>query len=134
MSRAPGYIRQLSPTPTHHQNVSPLSLSSCLSGPVCPGFLIYTAARDFPIMMTLLYFYPSALTTNVIMIELHEELLNIITIILTTTSGLSWPATDCPVLLCVLSEGIITTMFIFISLLTRKSAGEETDVSQVPAH
>ena len=41
----------------------------------------------YPIMMTLLYFYPSAPTTNVIMIELHEELLNIITIILTTTSG-----------------------------------------------
>ena len=28
---APGYIRQLSPTPTHHQNVSSLSLSLFLS-------------------------------------------------------------------------------------------------------
>ena len=68
--------------------------------------------------MTLLYFYPLALSSNVIMIELHEELLNIITIILTTTSGPLWTSTD-NVLSRVLSKRIITTMFIFISLSSR---------------
>ena len=69
-------------------------------------------------MMTLLYFYPLAPSSNVIMIELHEELLNIITIILTTTSGPLGSSTD-NVLSCVLSKRIITPMFIFISLSSR---------------
>ena len=68
--------------------------------------------------MTLLYFYPLALSTNVIMIELHEELLNIITIILTIASSPLWSSTD-NVLSCVLSKRIITPMFIFISLSSR---------------
>ena len=119
--------RPSDPRTRNHIRICPLKSSLSLSLSLArTGFLIPNAARYFgggwyPIMMTLLYFYPLALSSNVIMIELHEELLNIITIILTTTSGPSWSSTGdiCPVLSCVLSKRIITTMFIFISLSSR---------------
>ena len=93
-----GAVPQDAPGSTIHQttlpdpHASPECVASLLvSLPAWPILDFLFPARLnggwYPIMMTLLYFYPSALRANVIMIELHEELLNIITIILTTTSG-----------------------------------------------